>query len=78
MKKIVLLLTSVFINIGVFAQYQAGNIIASGTLILTSSQSKLSNGGTTVEGPKTTTFEIGPGVEYFFIGRWKSYAKQFN
>ena len=66
MKKTTLLL--LFFLLGFFAigQYQAGNILLNGTLIFEGSQSERTNGGTTVEGPKTTMFEIGPGIEFFF------------
>lgn len=66
MKKIVLVISLFFIGIGAMAQYQAGNILLSGTLVFGSGQSKDISGGVTVDGPKTTTFEIGPGIEYFF------------
>ncbi len=69
MKKIVLLLTTILMGIGAFAQFQAGNILVNGTLVFGSNQSKSINGGTTTDGPKTTTFEIGPGLEYFFTDK---------
>jgi hypothetical protein len=65
MKKITLLLIFALVSVVVFAQYQAGNILVSGTLIFGGSQSKESFGGTSVDGTKNTTFEIGPGIEYF-------------
>ncbi len=69
MKKIALLFTSVLMSIGAFAQYTAGNLLVNGTLIYEISQSESTNGGTTVKGPKTTSFEIAPGMEYFFTDK---------
>jgi len=69
MKKITLSLIIVLISIGAFSQYQAGNILLSGTLILGSSQDETSGNGATYKGPKTTKLEIGPGIEYFLTDK---------
>ena len=56
-------------SIGAFAQFQSGNILLSGTLIFNASQSENTNGSTTTKGPKTTTFELGPAIEYFVTNK---------
>jgi hypothetical protein len=65
MRKILLILTIVLMSVGAFAQYQAGNILATATLTFSVAQSETSSGNVTVEHPKYTSFEIAPGIEYF-------------
>lgn len=65
MKRNSLLLTFLILSIGAFAQFQAGNILATGTLTFGVSQSERTGGNTTIDGPKTTSFELAPGIEYF-------------
>jgi hypothetical protein len=65
MRKILVIVTIVLTSVGAFAQYQAGNILATATLTFGVAQSKTTGGNVTVEHPKYTTFEIAPGIEYF-------------
>jgi len=66
MKNIFVLTVLLFLSTGTIAQFQAGNILITGTLVFTSEQSESTTGSTTIHDPKTTTFEVGPGMEYFF------------
>lgn len=65
MKKTILLMLIVCIGSGAFAQFQSGNLLFGAGIRFGMDKSESSSGNTTVDGPKTTSFEFSPGIEYF-------------